>query len=106
MVKRSRRVVRGAGLVGLLVALTLVIAGAATSAQGYEGPADQVFQTGNPRCPTGSADAGSTKIDGSNLAAGYNDGRISITRRGVVNGIDSFDWALLDDSVEVQAVIV
>jgi uncharacterized repeat protein (TIGR01451 family) len=106
MVKRSRRVALAAGLVGLVAALTLVIAGAATGAQGYDGPANQVFQGGNPTCPADTADAGSTSIDGSQLNAGYNDGRISITRRGVVNGIDSFDWALVDHTVEVMAVIV
>ena len=107
MVKGSRRVVRGAGLVGLLVALTLVIAGAATSAQGYQGPASQVFQAGNPRCPAGTADAGSIKIDGSALVSGFNDGRISITRRGVVNGIDSVRLGSSSTRrVEVMAVIV
>ena len=106
MDKRSRRAALAAGLVGLVGVLTLVIAGAAIGAQGYDGPANQVFQSGNPTCPAGSADAGSTSIDGSQLNAGYNDGRVSITRRGVVDGIDSFDWALVDDSVEVMAVIV
>src|SRR5262245_56966901 len=106
MVKRSRRVALAVGLVGLVGALTLVIAGAATGAQGYEGPANQVFQDGNPTCPAGTADAGSTSIDGGQLVAGANDGRISITRRGVVNGIDSFDWTTLDNTVEMMAIIV
>ena len=105
MVKRSRRVALAAGLMGLVGALTLVIAGAATGAQGYNGPANQVFQDGNPTCPDGTADAGSTKIDGGDLS-GYNDGRISITRHSVVNGIDSIDWDLVDDSVDVEAVVV
>ena len=106
MVKRSRRVALVAGLVGLVGALTLVIAGAATAEQGYDGPARQVFQDGNPTCPDGTADAGSTSIDGSQLQAGYTDGRITITRRGEVNGIDSFDWVIADHSVDVMAVIV
>ena len=105
MVKRTRRVALAAGLVGLVGALTLVIAGAATGAQGYNGPANQVFQDGNPTCPDGTADAGSTKIDRGDLS-GYNDGRISITRHSVVNGIDSIDWDLVDDSVDVEAVVV
>ena len=48
---------------------------------------------------------GSTKIDGTELVAGYNDGRISITCRG--GDPDAFDWsASWTDSVEVMAVIV
>ncbi len=35
-------------------------------------------------------------------SSGYNDGRISITRRGVVNGIDSIDWDLVDHTVDVD----
>ena len=94
----------GIGLVGLVAALTLVIAGAAT---GYDsGKADDVQEgvADNPRCPTGTADAGSIKIDSAQLVSGYNDGRISIPRRG--GDPDSFDWVLLDDSVQVMAVIV
>ena len=56
-----------------------------------------MFQDGNPTCPAGMADAGSTSIASADLQAGYNDGRISITRRGVVNGIDSFDWEIGSD---------
>src|SRR6476660_3345123 len=106
MVKQSRRVALAAGMVGLVGALTLVIAGAATGAQGYQGPASQVFQAGNPTCPAGTADAGSVKIDGSALVSGFDNGRIRITRRGVVNGIDSIDWQLGDPTVAVMAVIV
>jgi hypothetical protein len=106
MVKRTRRRVL-AGLGGLVAVLTLVVAGAAIGAQGYDGPARQVYQAGNPTCPDGTAKAGSTSIDGSKLLAGYDDGRIRITRRGVVNGIDSFDWTIGGDtSVDVMAVIV
>jgi uncharacterized repeat protein (TIGR01451 family) len=105
MGKRSRRAALAAGLVGLVGALTLVIAGAAIGAQGYNGPANQVFQSGNPTCPAGTADAGSTKIDGGELS-GYADGRITIARHSVVNGIDSIDWQLADHSVAVMAVIV
>ena len=105
MVKRTRRRVL-AGLGGLVAVLTLVVAGAAIGAQGYNGPARQVYQGGNPTCPAGLADAGSTSISNTDLQAGYTDGRISITRRGVVNGIDSFDWVIADHSVDVMAVIV
>ena len=86
--------------------LTLVVAGAAIGAQGYNGPAKQVYQGGNPTCPDGLADAGSTSISSTDLQGGYTDGRISITRRGVVNGIDSFDWVIADHSVDIMAVIV
>ena len=106
MVKRSRRVALASGLVGLVALLALMIAGAATADQGYDGPAKQVYEAGNPTCPAGLADAGSTKIDNSELQAGYTDGRIRITRRGTVNGIDSFDWEIVDHSVDVMAVIV
>ena len=106
MVKRSRRVALAAGLVGLVGALTLVVAGAAIGAQGYDGPANQDFQDGNPTCPDGLADAGSTSISSADLQAGYSDGRITITRRGPVSGIDSFDWVIADHSVDVMAVVV
>ena len=105
MVKRTRRRVL-AGLGGLVAVLTLVVAGAAIGAQGYNGPARQVYQGGNPTCPDGLADAGSTSISNTDLQGGYTDGRISITRRGVVNGIDSFDWVIADHSVDIMAVIV
>ena len=65
-----------------------------------------MFQGGNPTCPDGLADAGSTSISNTDLQGGYTDGRISITRRGVVNGIDSFDWVIADHSVDIMAVIV
>jgi uncharacterized repeat protein (TIGR01451 family) len=106
MVKRSRRVVLAAGLVGLVAALTLVIAGAATAEQGYDGPANQVYEAGSPSCPAGTADAGSTLISSDDLVTDYNDGRIHIARRSVENGIDSFDWQLYDHTVLVMAVIV
>ncbi len=98
-----RRGVLGLGLTGVVVALTLVLVGAAT---GYGGNASKidVGVAGNPRCPAGTADAGSIKIDGSNLVAGYNDGRISITARG--GNPDAFDWKLVDNSVQIMAVIV
>jgi uncharacterized repeat protein (TIGR01451 family) len=105
MVKRSRRVALASGLVGLVGVLALMIAGAATADQGYNGPANQVYEAGNPSCPAGTADAGSTKIDGGDLN-GYQDSRIHITRHSVQNGIDSIDWALVDDNLEVMAVIV
>jgi uncharacterized repeat protein (TIGR01451 family) len=106
MVKRSRRVALAAGLVGLVAAFTLVVVGAATAEQGYSGPADQTFESGSPSCPADSADAGSTTIDGSQLS-GYS-GRISVTRHSVdsTTGIDSFDWTIVDHSVDVMAVIV
>jgi hypothetical protein len=58
MVKRSRKVTLAACLVGLVAAVTLVVAGAAT---GYDGNASRVDTdvAGNPRCPAGLADAGS-----------------------------------------------
>ena len=98
-----RRGMLGLGLGGALVALTLVIVGAAT---GYNGSASSVETgvSGNPRCPAGTADAGSIKIDGSQLAVGDYDGRIRITARG--GDPDAVSWALIDDSVEVMAVIV
>jgi uncharacterized repeat protein (TIGR01451 family) len=90
-------------LLGVVAALTLVVVGAAT---GYNGSATDIDTgvSGNPRCPKGSADAGSIKIDNAQLVSGYNDGRISIPRRG--GDPDSFDWVVVDDSVEVMAVIV
>ena len=98
-----RRGVLGFGLSGVLVALTLVIVGAAT---GDDGNPSRVQEgvSGNPRCPAGTAGAGSIKIDSNELVSGYNDGRISIPFRG--GNPDSFDWALVDHSVKVMAVIV
>ena len=103
MREKWRRGVLGLGLTGVVVALTLVLVGAAT---GYSGNASKidVGVAGNPRCPAGTADAGSIKIDGSQLAVGYNDGRIRITARG--GDPDAVSWQLLDNSVEVMAVIV
>jgi uncharacterized repeat protein (TIGR01451 family) len=104
MRERGRRTVLGLGLVGVVAALMLVIVGAAT---GYDsGKADDVQEgvADNPRCPAGTADAGSIKIESAQLVSGYNDGRISIPRRG--GDPDSFDWVLLDHTVEVMAVIV
>ncbi len=101
MRKNWRRATHAFGLVFVLTALTLVIAGAAT---GYSGPADvETDVSGNPTCPGGSADAGSLKIDGSQLAVG-DYGRIRITARDA--DPDSISWELLDHSVEVMAVIV
>ncbi len=82
--------------------LTLVIAGAAIGAQGYNGPARQVYQGGNPTCPDGLPTPAARASTAADLQGGYNDGRISITRRGVVNGIDSFDWVIVDHSVDVD----
>jgi uncharacterized repeat protein (TIGR01451 family) len=103
MRERLGRGALGIGLIGVLVALTLVIVGAAT---GYDGNASSVEEgvSGNPRCPAGTADAGSIKIDGSQLQPGDFDGRIRITARG--GDPDSVSWQLIDDSVEVMAVIV
>jgi uncharacterized repeat protein (TIGR01451 family) len=100
-----RRVTLAAGLVSLAAAAMLVIAGAATADHGYEGAAtSHVLVEGNPRCPAGTADAGSTKIDNSELTDSYNDGRIRITARG--GDPDAFSWELVDHSVRVMAVIV
>ena len=100
---RWRRGALGLGLVGVVATLTLVLVGAAT---GYNGNATRVETgvSGNPSCPDGTADAGSTKIDGPDVVPGYDDGTIRITARG--GDPDAFDWQLLDDSVEVMAVIV
>ena len=105
MREKWRRGALGLGLIGVVAALTLVIVGAAT---GYNGNATtvDVGVAGNPRCPAGTADAGSIKIDGSRARRrDYNDGRIRITARGGDPGLRS-SWALIDDSVEVMAVIV
>ncbi len=85
------------------MALTLVIVGAAT---GYDGNASKidVGVAGNPRCPAGTAAAGSIKIDGSQLQPGDFGGRIRITARG--GDPDAVSWQLIDNSVEVMAVIV
>ena len=66
---RGKRGVLGLGLVGVVMALTLVLVGAAT---GYDGDASKVEEgvSGNPRCPAGSADAGSIKIDAQQAEAG------------------------------------
>jgi uncharacterized repeat protein (TIGR01451 family) len=98
-----RRGVLGLGLSGVLVALTLVIVGAAT---GYDGSASKVEEgvSGNPRCPAGTAGAGSIKIDGSQLQPGDYGGRIRITARG--GDPDAVSWELIDHSVMVMAVIV
>ncbi len=104
--RRSKRVALAAGLVSLVATLTVVIAGAATAHHGsYPGQAAHVEVGGNPRCPAGTADAGSIKIENNALVAGYNDGRISITARG--GNPDAFSWQLVDiHSVDVEAVIV
>src|SRR6478672_6283628 len=102
MRKRMGRGALGLGLIGVVMALTLVVVGAATGDDG-DPTGIQSGVSGNPRCPKGTAGAGSIKIE-SNQLENYNDGRISITRRGGTP--DSFDWALVDDSVEVMAVIV
>jgi uncharacterized repeat protein (TIGR01451 family) len=98
-----RRGVLGLGLSGVVVALTLVIVGAAT---GYDGSASKVDEgvSGNPSCPAGTADAGSLKIDGSQLQPGDFGGRIRITARG--GDPDAVSWQLIDNSVRVMAVIV
>jgi uncharacterized repeat protein (TIGR01451 family) len=103
MRKRGKRGVLALGLVGVVIALTLVLVGAAT---GYDGNASKVEEgvSGNPRCPAGSANAGSIKIDGSQLQPGDFDGRIRITARG--GDPDAVSWELIDHSVEVMAVIV
>ena len=100
---RWRRGALGLGIVGVIATLTLVLVGAAT---GYDGKATSVQEgvSGNPTCPSGTAGAGSIKIESNELVSGYNDGRISIPFRG--GDPDSFDWTLLDHSVEVMAVIV
>ena len=104
--RRSNRVALAAGLMSLVAGLTLVIAGAATANHGsYPGQAEHREVEGNPRCPAGTADAGSIKIENNALVAGYNDGRISITARG--GNPDAFSWQLVDiHSVDVEAVIV
>ncbi len=103
MRKRWGRATLASGLVAAAAVLTLVISGAAT---GYDGDLATVEPgvSGNPKCPAGTADAGSIKIDGSQLAAGDYKGRIRITARD--SNPDRISWALLDDSVEVMAVIV
>jgi uncharacterized repeat protein (TIGR01451 family) len=85
--------------------LTLVIAGAATADHGYQGAASSHdLVSGNPRCPAGTADAGSTTIQSNQLNTSYNDGRIAITARG--GDPDAFSWQLVGGDVEVEAVIV
>ena len=77
----GRRAALGLGLVGVVAALTLVIV---RRCDGYDGNATDV----DPGVPAtraaraGTADAGSIKIDNAQLVSGYNDGRISIPRRG------------------------
>jgi hypothetical protein len=102
---RIRRATLVTGLVGAVAGLTLMLAGAAVADHGYEGAASShVLVGGNPRCPAGTADAGSTKIESNQLNTSYNDGRISITARG--GDPDAFSWALLKDDVDIEAVIV
>jgi uncharacterized repeat protein (TIGR01451 family) len=103
MRKRWSRATLASGLVAVAAVLTLVIAGVAT---GYDGDATKVDTgvSGNPRCPAGTADAGSIKIDGSQLAVGDYQGRIRITARD--SNPDRISWELIDHSAEVMAVIV
>ncbi len=54
--------------------------------------------------PPGSADAGSIKIESNDLQPGDFGSRIRITARG--GDPDAVSWQVLDDSVEVMAVIV
>jgi uncharacterized repeat protein (TIGR01451 family) len=104
MRKRSSRATLASGLVAAAAVLTLVIAGVAT---GYDSGRATRVQEGvadNPRCPDGTAGAGSIKIDGSQLAVGDYEGRIRITARDA--NPDRISWELIDHSVQVMAVIV
>jgi uncharacterized repeat protein (TIGR01451 family) len=103
MRKRWSRATLASGLVAAAAVLTLALTGVAT---GYDGDATRVEEgvASNPRCPSGTADAGSIKIDDAQLKPGDFGGRIRITARGGTP--DAVSWELIDDSVEVMAVIV